>query len=343
MMKGALVIGKGDTQYSDRNRVRLVDCARKAGIDVLEADYHEIKNLGRKPGAQYTAMLFFPFTFWNAHCEIPADTSLYGTSRIAYNLFKAHMEATWKAVGDTFGDSAQYAVNPLCAYQDRDKVETIRMLNAAGVPASQQIEYRSAEDLISQVGEKGIFIKCRYGAEGKGITVLHRDRWVTNYGVSDGKLGNHGVYGVWPFVDITGRKDLLGQLLKFDVIVEREIMAPPIFPGAKFDVRAYVINGKVPHFFVRVNEYSKEITNYSQGAKVLQYPNTGLESHKGLIGEVAIAAAKALGLGFAGVDIMFDGSMGNPRVVEMQAFADYSSVDKFNMPFYIVNESGFFN
>lgn len=346
-MKALLVLGKGDTPYSDRNRSRLVDYARRSGFEVQQADYHQIRTLPGFGNEKINVMFFFPYAFWNSCCEVPKDTQLYGTSRVSYDKFKRHFLQAKEQLERRFGgQTLQYAISPENAPVDRDKVETIKRLRAGGVPTSDPLAYASLTDIKRALTpQRGIFIKCRYGSEGKGITVLHHDRWVTNYKVEGNRLTNYGVYDAWAFSDITGREDLLGQLLRHDVIVEREIRTPPVFKNQKFDVRAYVVGQTVPHLFARVNSSDKEVTNYSQGAQVRHHPDTGLGGEcLDLARQIALKAARALGLRFVGVDIMFDGHLGNAKVVEAQAFTDFPDIGKFNMAQYLVGaESGLFS
>lgn len=344
-MKSLLVLGRGDTSYSDRSRRRLVDLAKKAGFDVKEADYHELNAVPDFKTEPIDVMLFFPFAFWNANCEIPGDTQLYGTSRRAYALFKRYFLGVRLQLEQRFGNRLRYVIPPQNAPTDRDKVETIRILKGEGIPTSEQVPYASLQDILNAISaERGVFIKCRYGAEGKGITVLHHERWVTNYRVEGDSLANYGTYEPWYFTDITGNCGLLHQLLQHDVIVEKEIVVPKVFDDKKFDLRVYVVGESVPHFFVRTNASIKEVTNYSQGATVLHHPYTELpESCLRLAGQIAIRTARAMGLKFAGVDIMFDGVLDNPRVVETQAFADFPDIARFNLARYMVsNLSGLF-
>ncbi|MFA5106212.1 MAG: YheC/YheD family protein [Candidatus Micrarchaeia archaeon] len=345
-MKSILVVGKGDTPYSDRNRARFVDYARKAGHEVLASDYHEIRGLGGFSNGRINVLFFFPYTFWNANCEKPTDTNLYGTSRDAYEMFRRHFLETGAEIAEKFkGHEIHYVIPPQAAPVDRDKIETVARLKARGVPTPQQLPYISANDVISEVTkERGVFIKCRYGSEGKGITVLHKGRWVTNYKVEGDSLSNYGVYEKWQFADITGRAELVTQLLRHEVIVEQEIITPDYYNGMKFDLRAYVVMDKVPHFFVRLNEPKNEITNFSQGAKIRHHPETGMaEEIAGLAKRTAIKAANALGLEFVGVDLMFDGGMENPKVVEAQAFTDFPDIDKLNLAKYMLDDkSGLF-
>jgi len=350
-MKNLLVLGKGDTPYTDRNMRRFAGCAEKAGFDVQRADYHEIGNVTDFGGGRVNVMFFFPFTFWNAYCEVPEDTRLYGTSRLAYERFRGYFLQVKDRLEQRFGtQQLHYAVPPENAYVDRDKIETIRRLRLHNVPTSEPVGYTSLHDIIGSVTqERGVFIKCRYGAEGKGITVLHHDRWVTNYRIEGDRLTNHGVNGLWHFTDITGREDLLNQLLQHEVIVEREILTTavcldPALRGKKFDLRAYVVGQGVPHMFVRLNDARNEVTNFSQGATIKHHPNTGLkEDCLRFVRQIAQQAAEAMGLRFVGVDIMFDGDLNNAKVIETQAFTDFPCITKFDLGAYMISDtSGLF-
>ncbi len=345
-MKSILVLGKGDTQYSDRNRASFVDYAKKAGFEVLASDYHELGKLGSFKNEKINALFFFPYTFWNANCEVPEDTKLYGTSRAAYEKFSKYFLEVQGELEQKFrGHDIHYVIPPQNAPIDRDKVETISRLRANGVPTSEPVDYGSVDEIAGKATPKrGVFIKCRYGSEGKGITVLRHDKWVTNYKVEGNQLANYGVYDKWEFTEITGRMDLLGQLLQNAVIVEREILTPDNFGGMKFDLRAYVVGNVVPHLFIRLNNVQKEVTNYSQGATIKHHPETGIkEDCLRAAREIAKNAAKAMGLEFVGIDIMFDGSLENPKVVEAQAFTDFPDIRNFNMAKYMAGEgSGLF-
>jgi len=338
-MANLLVIGKGDTQYSDRNRTRFVECAKNSGFNVQQCDYHEIRGLKGFRGERVNVMLFFPYTFWNANCEVPSDTVLYGTSGTAYGKFRDFFLETGRQLGRQLGEGRlHYPIPPEKAFVDRDKVETIAALRQGGIPTPDSVQYAGVEDLIGLACERGIFIKCRYGAEGKGITALRDGRWVTNYKVEGSRLANYGIYDKWPFSDITGRKDLLGQLLQNDVIVEWEILVPNVFDGLKFDLRAYVVGERVPHLFIRLNGPENIITNFSQGASIRHHPDTGIaEGRLDATRVVAAKAAKAMGLGFVGVDMMFDKELYAPLVVEAQAFADFPDIGKFNLASYLVD------
>ncbi|MFA5382735.1 MAG: YheC/YheD family protein [Candidatus Micrarchaeia archaeon] len=339
-MKSLLVLGKGDTTYSDRNRKRVITFAQNMGIDVKTADYHELDTVSDFKTDKINVMFFFPFTFWNNNCETPKDTKLYGTSKSSYTLFRDFFINIKTELEDKFGAKRlNFIIEPEKAAIDRDKLKTVEILRDYNIPTTETLEYYSIQDLIDRVSNtRAIFIKCRYGAEGKGITVMHRKKWVTNYKVEKGKLINYKLNGLWPFTDITGQKSLIYQLLEQDVIVELEILTPKIYNN-KFDVRAYSIGNKAPHFFIRLNEPVKEITNFSQGGKVIHHPYTTLSEHtQFLIKKITLETANAIGLKFVGVDIMFDKKLTNPKVVELQAFTDFPSIIYFDLAEYMIKD-----
>ncbi len=343
-----LVLGRGDSPETDKNRIRLIEYATAAGFEVQAVDYHELEQLHqfKNPFKIETLniMPFFPYTFWNENCEVPDDTPLYGTSNRAYGLFRdffldirSQLEVKFSHHNLIFAIPLEYAA------VDRDKIQTIQLLNRHGVFTSKMISYETLQDIQDQVTpERGVFIKCRYGAEGKGITVIKSDRWLTNYKVEHGRLTNYGVYDRWNFTDITGKKELLEQLIEQEVIVEQEIVPPDLFDGQKFDFRVYVVNGAVPHFFVRINEVRNVITNWSQGGKVIHHPETGLVENiiERISGE-AKKAAEAFHSKLMGVDVMLDQGYDTPKVIELQAFTGFPDIQKFNLAKYLV-DSDFF-
>jgi glutathione synthase/RimK-type ligase-like ATP-grasp enzyme len=344
-MASILVLGKGDSRRSDWARATFAQTAISSGHDVQASDYHEIKNLGKFRNARINVALFFPYTFWNENCELPNDRRLYGANSHSYGLFRSFLSGIRGELEQKFpGCTLSFVNPPEGAAIDRDKIETVNTLRARGVMVPQQIESRSVDGILGAISDgSGVFIKCRFGSEGKGITVLHKGKWVTNYRVGQDGLANHGIYGAWPFSDITGRRELLEQLVQQEVIVEREIIPPGFYTGKKFDLRVFVVNGEAPHLLARLNDSEKEITNYSQGGAILHHPETGIpEAILLKARQIAVVAAEALGLRFAGVDIMFDKAMDNPVVVEEQAFSAFPALEKFNLADYMLNRSGLF-
>ncbi|MBI4149797.1 hypothetical protein HY488_00175 [Candidatus Woesearchaeota archaeon] len=342
-MTNLLILGKGDTPYSDRNPQRLFEHAQRAGFAVQRYDYHKISTLHDFKGERINIMFFFPYTFWNANCETPKDTGLYGTSAHAYRLLKNFFLNIRDEITHHFlGREVHFVIPPEYAALDRDKIETIEQLQRSGVPTTERIHYHCLQDVLEQITpERGIFIKCRYGAEGKGITLLRDGQWRTNYRIDGNLLANYGVYDRWPFTDITGRQALVKQLMENEVIVEREVLAPDLFHGKKFDARAYVVGKEAPHMFVRINDHEKVVTNFSQGAEVRHHPMTNLpQPYLEVLVTQGVKAAHAMHSQFMGVDMMFDGDETQGRVVEVQTFTDFPHIERFNLAEYLVHNKG---
>ncbi|MBI5392817.1 hypothetical protein HZA96_03015 [Candidatus Woesearchaeota archaeon] len=345
--KSLLILGKGDKEYNDRNAARLFTYANKVDFDVIKSDYSEINLIKGFRNETIYVMLFFPYSFWNEHCEIPSDNLLYGTSKMVYEMFNNFFLDVKHQLEQKFSNHYQlkYIINPETAALDRDKVATLNLLKANNVPTTDIITSRNLIDLLNDITpEKGIFIKCRYGAEGKGITLLKHNKWVTNYKVKNiagnAYLVNYGVYDKWIFSDITERVDLLEQLLDQEVIVEKEIISPDIFPNEKFDIRAYSIDGKVPHFFARINNKNNVVTNFSQGARIMHSPHIGLSrEYIDAAMDIAVKASNALKSTFIGIDLMFDGSPDKIKVVEAQTFTDFPDIRYFDLAKYLITDS----
>ncbi len=344
MSQSLLVLGRGDSLETDKNRIRLVEYAAQAGFEVQAADYHELKQLHQFRNKNLNIIPFFPYTFWNKNCETPEDTLLYGTSKRTYGLFMDFFLSVKDKLEQKFSSHNLVFAIPLeSAAVDRDKLQTIQILRDGGVSTSETVSYGSLSDILARMTpERGVFIKCRYGAEGKGITLIRPDRWLTNYKVENSRLTNYEVYGRWNFTDITGKKELLEQLIEQEVIVEPEVVSPHLFGSKNFDFRIYVINGAVPHFFVRINDFKNVITNWSQGGRVIHNPKTELAEKviERISGE-AKKAAMAFHSKLLGVDVMLERDGDIPKVIELQTFTGFPDIRKFDLANYLVR-SGFF-
>ena len=344
MSKSLLIIGWGDSSETDKNRVRLVKYAKRAGFEVQAVDYHKLELLHPFKNNTLNVMLFFPYTFWNENCEIPDDTGLYGTSEKAYRLFANFLMEIQSRLESRFSNHDLKFTTPLAYVAlDRDKIQTLQILNNHDVSTSKTLSYETLPDILDQITpERGIFIKCRYGAEGKGITLVKPNRWLTNYKVERSQLANYGVYEKWNFTDITGKKELLKQLIEQEVIVEQEIIPRDFFGGKKYDVRVYVVSGEIPHFFVRINDLESVITNWSQGGRIIHSPETGLTED--VIERINTEAKKAAEVFYSklmGVDIMLDQDSNVPKVLELQTFMGFPDIRKFNLAGYLVGSSFF--
>jgi len=292
------------------------------------------------PGDELTVLLSFPFNFWDWRCEIPFNNKPYGTSKEAYNIFKNFWKEVIERMDGQFSDkNLSYVIDPKYASIDRDKIKTHQLLKKEGVSTTKLLP-RNLNSVLDVSSRKGVFIKPRYGSRGKGITYLSKDRWFTNYRIgSRNKIENYPEEESWRFTEITGKKDIIKQLLDLEVIVEEEVESPSLHTGKKFDIRAYSIYGKVPHMFIRENRKKRVITSFSQGGTIdhaykKQFPNKSIL----LIQKEVSKAANALNSKFLGVDIMFDGDLENPVVLEAQTFTGYPKITRFNLPKYLIKQ-----
>jgi hypothetical protein len=336
-----ILIGQEPNGLLDRNARRICEECVRSGLDTYRVDYPAIEKIPQITNRRHlVVMLFFPHAFWDENCEVPSDNALYGTSWTSFLKFKDFFIEVSERLTQILKDRrVSYLVNPESAFVDRDKVQTVEILKKAGIPTPTTLYTRDLRDIQSSIDrDQGVFIKCRFGAEGKGITYLSKFGWWTNYRIDGDRLANFGVRDRWHFEEITGRRDLLAQLLDQEVIVEKEIVTPEVDPGSKFDLRAYVIHDECPHMFLRVNQREAMITNYSQGARTIhRYEDvlnpTAIRKAKNSAKE----AAKALNFPFVGVDLMFDRN-GAQSVVETQVFTDFPDQTYFNLSAYLANQ-----
>lgn len=336
-----ILIGQEPNGLLDRNARRICEECVKSGLETYRVDYPAIDKIPRVTDrGNVIVLLFFPHTFWDENCEVPPNDELYGTSSTSFLRFKEFFLEVSENLNHVLRDrKVSYLVRPDSAFVDRDKIQTVETLKKAGVPVPESIYTRELREVLGQVDRhRGVFVKCRFGAEGKGITYLSKFGWWTNYRVDGDRLANYGVRERWNFEEITGRKELLTQILEQEVIVEREIVTPEVDPDSKFDIRAYVIHGECPHMFLRVNRREAMITNFSQGAKTVhRYEDVLTPSAIRKVKSSAIEAARALNFPFVGVDLMFDRN-GVLSVVETQVFTDFPDQTYFNLSAYLANQ-----
>ena len=268
--------------------------------------------------------LFFPFNFWNKNIEYNGYKGLYGSEEF-YTKFRNFWTKINGNIHNAFNDKIVHFVNrplnvPIC----RDKEFTKAVLKDNGLPIPPAIFTRNPAEILkmTQQGQK-LYLKVRYGSMGKGITRLQPEKWETNFRFEDNRITSKATDHGWTFIDITNNQPFLTELLTKDIIIEQSI-DPHQINGQKFDLRTYVFFGRVLYIYARANKLSAVTTNISQGAQGMppsflkQLPNHSIKQTK----KIAIKAARALGLNFAGIDVMIDQS-GTPVLLELNAFAGF--------------------
>ena len=348
-MKSLLILGEHQNTSVNPNIQRLQRYSREIGISTKVRNYEELETKSLKiEDSNLAVMFFFPFSFWNKNCEIPEDTGIYGTSSRSYNQFNQFWKNTKKILEKKLPNkNLRYIIDPNFAALDRDKIATRDLLEKFGVSTTKKLP-KDVCFLTETSKTKGIFIKSRYGALGKGITYLSPLGWFTNYKIGkNNTLSNHqsvktkGKSGDpletdWIFQEITGNKELLSKILNLEMIVEEEIVPPELEKGKKFDLRVYTVFGTVPYIFMRENEIKNIVTNFSQGGRIIhevekKLPEKALELAK----KESLKAAKAFNSQFLGVDVIFDRNLETPRVLEVQTFTGFPKITKFNLSRYL--------
>lgn len=342
-MKSLLILSDSIGYRTNRDNNRLLQYCQEGNVQAELLSYTDF--FKKKPfspkSEKLNVMFWFPIDFWNEHCEVPEDTGVYGTSKKAYNRFKDFWSRVKERVEMQFPDrKISYIIPPDIAFIDRDKIETHRLLTESKVPTTTMLS-KDLEAVLQKAEEAGVFIKCRYGACGKGITYISPGKWVTNYVIGEkNTIQNFSPDEQWEFSDITGNKDFLKRLLDLEVIAEQEITPPELSKkDHKFDIRSYVVFGEVPHMFLRENNVKSIITNFNQGGTVHhEYTKYLPQQPIELVKQISLDSVKTFPSQILGVDVMFDGDLQTPKILEIQSFPGLPDFRYFNLLKFLVTK-----
>ncbi len=271
-------------------------------------------------------VFFFPYQYWNRNIETYQGGKIYGGKAFG-GQFRAFFKEVKKIIEAHYaGKKIEYLIHPRACYLDRDKQASKDILakGAVSTPRTFNISsFRGAERLLSR--GLALYIKPRFGAMGKGITYLNREKAVSNFLFRRGEVISRLSDFNWKFSRIKDRQGFINQLLKRGFICE-EAIKPATFKGRRFDFRVYVLFGKVIYFYAKSSEVQTCVTNWSQGGRIdkrktilRKFPRQKIAVLKNL----ARKAARTLGLNFAGVDIIFSEDLKNAYVLEGNAFPGY--------------------
>ena len=342
-MRSLLILSDPIGYRTNRDNKRLVQYCQEGDVEAELLSYEDFFKKKPRPlsSENLNVVFFFSTDFWNKNCEIPEDTGVYGTSKKAYNRFRDFWLRVKERVETQFQDrKISYIIPPEIAFVDRDKIESHRLLIEKQIPTTTLLP-RDLEVVLQKAEEKGIFIKCRYGACGKGITYISPEKWFTNYIIGErGVIQNPLSEDQWVFSDVTRNKDFLKRLLDLEVIVEQEIIPPNLSKkGNKFDIRSYVVFGQVPHMFLRENSREKVITNFDQGGTVHHeyYKHLSLKEIK-RVQQISLDASRAFPSKILGIDVMFDNDFETPKILEAQSFPGMPDIRYFNLLRFLVTK-----
>jgi len=341
-MKTVLAIGDEKDWDSFKKFRKQQTRLRKNGFSFKSADYQSALE-GRLPEVETDELiifLFFPFEYWENHIETKRSSETYG-SRTYYTKFKRFWNRIDKLLRRAYKDKDICYVNdPARLYLGRDKRRSKLILQRKGIPVPKRYPTRDYRKILDMIEEgKKLFVKVRYGSMGKGISYLEKGRWFTNF-IFRGKriISRRSDYG-WKFREVTDNIEFLKKLLAEDLVIE-DAIDPFLVNGRRFDLRVYVAFGKVLYIYPRSNEPDQITTNIAQGARgepqafLHRIPPKILDR----ITRNAIRAADAMGLAFAGVDVMPDNGTGRVRVLEINAFPGFPRMRVFNLSRYIMRE-----
>ncbi len=271
-------------------------------------------------------MFFFPYQYWNRNIEIYRNGRIYGDSSFG-RAFKDFFKRVERAIGKYYrGKSIKYVNPPQASYLDRDKQASKDLLkkNRIPIPRSWKVSSLAGVQRLLNRG-LSLYVKPRFGALGKGITYIDSEGVISNFLFRQGRIISRPYDYNWRFTRIKNARDFLAALLKKDFIWE-EAITPATRKGKRFDFRIYVMFGKVVYLYVKSAPASSCVTNWSQGGKIDKKKIILKTIEKGKIVQVeklARKAARALGLNFAGIDVIFSRDLKVAYVLEGNAFPGY--------------------
>jgi ribosomal protein S6--L-glutamate ligase/tetrahydromethanopterin:alpha-L-glutamate ligase len=269
---------------------------------------------------------FFPYTYWNRNIEIYSDGRVYGDNSFGAE-FKIFFKRVKQIIAMCYHDkNIEYLNPPESCCLDRDKKLSYRLLSKSGIPIPRLFRVFSFQD-IEKLLDKGIdlYIKPRFGALGKGITYIDREKVISNFLFRKGKIISRPYDYNWRFVRIGDKRNFVNALLRKGFICE-EAIRPATFRKKRFDFRIYVIFGKVVYLYAKSAPISSCVTNWSQGGKIdreKKILRTLSKERILLLKRLAKRTAAVLGLDFAGIDIIFSQNFQDAYVLEANAFPGY--------------------
>lgn len=315
---------------------------KKYNFSFKSIDYDSILE-GKLPEVKTKNLIvfpFFPFSYWDRYIETTKSKEVYG-NRNYFIKFKKFWKKTDKTLKRRYkGKKIHFVNHPDKIYVERDKKTTERILTKADIPVPKHYLTRDYKKIIEMVDDgRKLFIKVRYGSMGKGISCLEKDRWLTNFRFKNNRLiSKKSDYG-WTFIDITNNRKFLRELLLQDIIIE-DAINPFLLGDRMFDLRLYIAFGKVLYIYPRSNEHGGITTNISQGAR--GEPPRFLHSiPPKILNEAiknAVRAVEAMGLDFAGVDIMPNNCKDRVTVLELNSFPGFPKTRRFNLAKHLIKE-----
>jgi len=343
-MKNKAILIIGDRKVNrikiNPSLVKFVKYARrlkaKRGLEVEEINYKRLLYpCGHKSGecpsikaSKILVVFFFPYTYWNRNIETYQDGRIYGDKKFG-RAFRAFFKEVKRTIEKHYRDKKiEYLNAPQASYLDRDKQTSKALLRERNVPTPRTFSIKSFAE-IEKLLNRGVklYIKPRFGALGKGITYIDKEGMISNFLFRKGRVISRPYDYDWRFAKIKheDRCRFFNALLECGVICEQAI-EPALFKDKRFDFRIYVMFGRVVYLYAKSSPAASWVTNWSQGGEIDRKDKILRTLPKEkilLLKRLSRKAAAALGLNFAGIDIIFSKDFKDAYVLEGNAFPGY--------------------
>lgn len=313
-----------------------------SNIAFKHASYKDLldNNLPKINTNKIILFLFFPFDYWDAHIEPKNYKGVYANN-IFYKKFDKFWEKADKILKTFYKDKKlEYINEPSYFARDRNKKIATRTVKKFGVHVPKEHRTRDFNSIIKMLDEgKQLFIKVSYGSMGKGMTYLEKDFWLTNFRFRKNRIWSKKSDKGWSFIEVTNNKKFLKDLLKQNILIE-DAVHPLFIHGRKLDLRIYVYKNKVLFDYCRTNTIDNVTTNISQGGRgeSKSFDKCLPQKQLAFAKKSAIQATKALGLKFAGVDMMLSHNKKDALFLELNTFPGFPKVRRFNLSRFLIEE-----
>jgi pyrroloquinoline-quinone synthase len=296
------------------------DWLARRGYQIRVLPYGEVAS-GRAEPNTTAAILFFPHDHWQREVEGKIE-GLYGMGRYGREI-RRQLAETDAALGRT-GLAVTYLNTPEAVAVTRDKREVKRRWLAAGVPTPAPVTADTPEALLAAIDyHECIYIKAPCASMGKGIIVLSKERWTTNFVFRDGSLmspvpGDSQYRGPdsWSFADVeVGDRQFLEAILAVPGFLKERGFAKAVVGHARIELRVTVLGNRVIDTQTYLSAAGSATTVAAPDSGAPRLPAAALD----LAHAAALRAAAALNLTYAVLDVVLDEDK-SPRVLDAQAF-----------------------
>lgn len=213
------------------------------------------------------------FLFWDAGGEVQGDFPVAPDDIVVMRGYNLPLSARLESEGIRVINSTRSM--ELC----RDKIATAQVLVSKGIPTPRTVVYREGYPpwgvLQCEFLGKPVVMKLSYGSKGEEVFLLESEA-----GYCEAVANCKRSATLFP-----GSSPLFQEFIS---------------TSSGKDLRVWVVGGEVVGHTLRSNENSFK-SNFAQGGNAL-----AVELPEGAA-KIAVEAAQALGLDFAGVDILFGG------------------------------------